>query len=660
MRRAALALLLAMLFAASLPVTLGAQPKRFTILHTNDLHSHLQGVSPELDYTPLSPGDDAALGGWSRLAAAIEAARLQRKNPVLVLDAGDFLMGSLFHMVAREQGLELGLLQAMGYDAVALGNHEFDLMPDGLARILSAAAAHRYLPPVLFASAVFDPDDPKDDSLEKVCAGGLVQRYKIIERGGVRFGLFAIIGKDAAEVAPFASPVSFRDPIEVSKEMVALLRGEEKVEVVICLSHSGLSKDPGKSEDLLLAREVPGIDIIISGHTHTLLEAPLQVGGTIIVQAWEYGKELGALDFEVDGGRVRLLDWRKVPLDDARPGDRLIQARIDVAKRLVDENVLAGHGWSYAQVLAETDFDLQAAEAETGLGNLVADSIRWYVDRVDSDPGDPGRRVTLAVESGGVIRDEILKGRTGRLTVADLFRVLPLGVGLDGSMAYPLISIYLTGAEIRKALEIVASVHPLKGSDYFLQVSGARFTYNPRRVLFDRVSRVELGSAERGWTRLDTSKGNTALYRVVANYYNSAFLKLIGGFTFHILDIVPKDREGKPIQDLADARVDADPARPGIQELKEWVGFLEYAQSFPDADGDGIPEIPARYAGPEGRIVRAPSLNPVALLAGAGWVTWAAIGAVVLVLAVLAGLVLLIVWLVRRLVRRRPPSPRPA
>jgi len=656
MRRAIAAAVFAVLFAASL----SAEAKRFTILHTNDLHSHLQGVSPELDYTPLSPRDDATLGGWSRLAAAIEAARLERKNPVLVLDAGDFLMGSLFHLVAREQGLELGLLQAMGYDAVALGNHEFDLMPDGLARILSAAAAHRYLPPVLFASAVFDPDDPEDDSLEKVCAAGLVQRYKIIERGGVRFGLFAIMGKDAAEVAPFASPVSFRDPIEVAKEMVALLREQEKAEVVICLSHSGLSKDPGKSEDLLLAREVPGIDIIVSGHTHTLLEAPLRVGETIIVQAWEYGKELGALDFEVEGGQVRLLDWKKVPLDDARPGDRLIQTRVDAAKRLLDQSVLAVYGWSYAQVLAETDFDLKAAEAETGLGNLVADSIRWYVDRVDSDPGDPGSRVTLAVESGGVIRDEILKGSTGRLTVADLFRVLPLGVGLDGSMAYPLISIYLTGAEIRKALEIVASVHPLKGSDYFLQVSGVRFTYNPRRVLFDRVSPVELGSREQGWTRLDTSKGNTTLYRVVANYYNSAFLKLIGGFTFHILDIVPKDREGRAIQDLADARVDADPARPGVQELKEWVGLLEYAQGFPDTDSDGIPEIPARYAGPEGRIVRAPSLNPVALLAGAGWVTWAAIGAVVLLLAVLAGLVLLIVWLARRLGRRRPPSPRPA
>jgi len=304
-------------------------------------------------------------------------------------------------------------------------------------------------------------------------------------------------------------------------------------------------------------------------------------------------------------------------------------------------------------VLAETGFDLKAAEAETGLGNLVADSIRWYVDRVDSDPADPGSRVTLAVESGGVIRDEILRGSTGRVTVADLFRVLPLGVGLDGSMAYPLIGIYLTGAEIRKALEIVASVHPLKGSDYFLQVSGVRFIYNPRKVLFDRVSRVEIGSEEQGWTRLDTSRRNPALYRVVANYYNSAFLKLIGGFTFHILDIVPKDRQGAPIQDLADARVDADPSRPGIQELKEWVGLVQYVRSFPDADADGIPDIPARYAGVEGRIVRAPSLSPVALLAGASWVTWAVVGAVVLVLALLAGIALLIAWLIRRGVQRR-------
>jgi 5'-nucleotidase len=442
--------------------------------------------------------------------------------------------------------------------------------------------------------------------------------------------------------------------------MVKLLRGRERADVVICLSHSGLSKDPSKSEDELLARKVPGIDIIVSGHTHTRLDAPLTVGATIIVQAWEYGKQLGVLDFTVDAGKVTFQGWQALAIDDSIPGDPEIQARIYSYKKLLDEQALAGHGLTYGQVLVETGFDLKGAEAENGLGNLVADSIRWYVNERDSDPADPLSRVTLAVESGGVIRDDILRGTTGRETVADLFRVMPLGIGLDDTMAYPLIGVYLTATEIKKALEIVASVYPLKGSDYFLQVSGARFTYNPRRMLFDRVTGVWLGSEEEGWRRLDTSGRNATLYRVVANYYNSAFLKLIGGFTFHILDIVPKDREGRPIQDLANARVDADPARPGIQELKEWVGLLSYAQSFPDADGDGVPEIPARYAGPEGRIVRAPSLNPVALLAGAGWVTWAAIGAVVLVLAVLAGLVLLIVWLVRRLVRRRPPSPRPA
>ncbi len=631
---------------------LSAEPGRFTILHTNDLHSHLQGVSPELDYSPLAPNNDATLGGWSRLAAAIAREREARRNPVLVLDAGDFLMGTLFHTVTREEGLELVLLAAMGYDAVSLGNHEFDLMPGGLAGILSAAKRKNGLPPVLFASAEFDPADPGDDSLAEVFAAGLVKPYTVLEKGGVRFGLFAVIGKDAAEVAPFASPVKLRDPIETAKEIVAVLRGRERAHVVVCLSHSGLSPDSGKSEDVVLAKKVPGIDIIISGHTHTRLDAPIVVGSTIIVQAWEYGKQLGVLDFEVDGGKVRLVGWKPLALDDSIGGDPAIQARIDSAVGLIDERVLSAHGFSYRQVTAETSFDLRAAEAETGLGNLVADSIRWYVDRIDSDPADPSSRVTLAVESGGVIRDEILRGSSGRITTADLFRVLPLGIGLDDAMGYPLVSMYLTGAEIRKALEIVASVHPLKGSDYFLQVSGVRFRYNPRRMLFDRVTEIQIGSENKGWRPLDTSRRNPALYRVTANYYNSTFLKLIGGFTFGILDIVPKDRAGLPIEDLADARIDADRSRPGIQELKEWVAFLEYARSFPDTDGDGIPEIPARYAGPEGRIVKAPSLKPAALLAGAGWVTWAALGAAVLALGLLAGAAVLTARLVSWLRRR--------
>lgn len=633
---------------------LGAESRRVTILHTNDLHSHLQGVSPELDYSPLSVNDDATVGGWSRLAAAIATMRAQREGVVLTLDAGDFLMGSAFHMVAREEALELNLLQAMGYDAVCLGNHEFDLMPGGLARILTTADARGGLPPVLHASAVFSAEDPGDDALQRVFAAGLVTPYRVIERGGLRFGLFGLLGADAAEVAPFASPVEFRPAVEVARELVKLLRDQEKVDVVICLSHSGLHPvDVDKSEDVLLAREVPGIDVIVSGHTHSRLEKPLVENGTIIAQAWEYGRQLGVLDLDVENGKVSLVGWRAVALDDSIRGDPAIQSRIDSYKRIVDRRVFAQYGLAYDQVLAETAFDLEGAEAENGLGNLVTDAIRWYVDRHDADPGDSGSRVTLAVESGGIIRDNLLKGSTGKLTTADLFRVLPLGIGLDDSMAYPLISIYMTGSEIRKALEIVASVHPLKGSDYFLQVSGARFRYNPRRVPFDRVNAVEIGSDEEGWRPLDTSRRNPTLYRVIANYYNSAFLKLIGGFTFGILNIVPKDRDGRPIADLADARIDADKSQAGIQELKEWVGLLEYVRQLPDTDGDGIPDIPARYAAPQGRIVRAPSLSPLALLAHASYVTWAVVGAALLVLALIAALILLTLHIVRRALRRR-------
>jgi len=107
------------------PTWLLGGEKSLTILHTNDLHSHLLGFSPNIDYSPLKTDDDATVGGWSRIAAAIKSEKAKRTNPTLVLDAGDFLMGSLFHMVAREEGLELRVLKEMGYDVITLGNHEF-------------------------------------------------------------------------------------------------------------------------------------------------------------------------------------------------------------------------------------------------------------------------------------------------------------------------------------------------------------------------------------------------------------------------------------------------------------------------------------------------------------------------------------------------------
>ena len=611
-----------------------AAEKRITIVHTNDMHSHLQGFSPEIDYQPFIVNADETRGGWSRVAAVIQKTKREKSSPVLVVDAGDYTMGSFFHMLNREEAFELRLLKAMGYDVVSLGNHEFDLKPAGLTATLRTAQARGGMPQIVFANAVFDRQKPELADLEYAFGQAGVKSYTILERDGLKIGVFGILGKDAIEVSPFAKPLKFSDPIQAARNMVKILREQQKADLVVCLSHSGLRDNPKKSEDEILASEVKGIDIIVSGHTHTLLGKPLLVNGTLIVQAGSYGKHVGVLDIAWESGRVALKNYTLIPVDSSVAGDPKIQRMIDSFKQQLNARLLGPKNWSYDRIVAETAWDLKLAAEESPLGNLLADSIRWSVNRVSFDPGDPSSRVIVAVESNGVIRDDLLRGKTGQVGFGDLFRTIPLGIGVDDTMSYPLVSFYLYGYELKRALEILTTVRPLKSNnDYFLQLSGLRFTYNPRRVPFDRVTAVEIGSEEEGYQPLDYSASNTRLYRVAANIYNATFLKVVGRFTYSLLEITPKDQNGRPLEKLSGALVDADPSLPGIQELKEWEGVLRYVQSFPDTNGNGIPDFPAKYSGKLGRIVEAPSCNPVHLfsrpatptiivLAGAGVVLW--------------------------------------
>ena len=620
-----------------------------TIVHSNDLHSHLLGFSPNIDYTPLETGDDKTVGGWARIATVIRNVKQDRANPVLVVDAGDFLMGSLFHMLSREESFELRLMKAMGYDVTTLGNHEFDLKPAGLARILTANKRDQ-IPSVVFSSAIFSSESRADDKLEEVFAEGIVEPCLIMERDGIRIGFFGLMGKDAAEVSPFASPVKFEDPIDAARKMVKKLRGEEKADIVICLSHSGLSDNPEKSEDEILAKEAPGIDIIVSGHTHTKTGIR-KVNDTLVVQAWCYGRQVGVMDIDWSDGRVSLKNYRLIDINDSIKGDPGIAAMIDDFESRINEDMLAGEGLEFRQIIAATPFDLEIREDECNLGNLIADSIRWYINKNDSNPDDPATQVEVGVVSNGVIRDDIEIGKTGDVAVCDTFRAIPLGIGFDDhvSMGYPLISFYIYPSEIKKALEILTSIYPMKGGDYYLQISGVRFSYNPNRMLFDRVTEIWLGDEENGYSLLDYSKSNKRLIRVAADIYNATFLKVVGNFTWHFLDIFPKDRDGNSVADLRSLRVDADKQAPGIQELKEYMGVLEYVRSFPDTTGDGVPDIPEKYRGKLGRQLVETSWNPFKLLKRGTHVTWIACGVLLIVLSMFV----LIVGFGRRVIRRR-------
>jgi 5'-nucleotidase len=189
-----------------------AQPepsKKLIILHTNDLHSRLNGFSPEVEYSPLRPNDDQTLGGFARIATLIAREREQYGSEVLVMDAGDFLMGTFFSTMEATYGFQLSLMKKMGYDFVNLGNHEFDYGPWSLAKILGKSADSNTIPFLIASNISFSAKDTSDDALKALIDRKILNTYRVVEKNGLRLGIFGILGVSAIDDAPLARPVKF-------------------------------------------------------------------------------------------------------------------------------------------------------------------------------------------------------------------------------------------------------------------------------------------------------------------------------------------------------------------------------------------------------------------------------------------------------------------
>ncbi|MDY6935807.1 MAG: metallophosphatase [Spirochaetota bacterium] len=312
----------------AIPKSLLAKEGGLTIIHTNDLHSYLFGFSL-VDNLPLISDSEEGLGGWARIASVINKERNNRDNSVLVLDAGDFLVGAFPYDIGIDKNSIPNLMKEMGYDAITLGNHDFDLGPGGLAEILLSSYKRGSIPEIIFSSAIFSKERGEDDSLEALFNKKIISPYIILEKYGFRIGIFGVMGRNAAMMSPFAYPVKFKDPIQVSIEMIKLLKIEKRMDMVICLSHSGLAKDALKSEDEILATKVEGIDIIISGHTHTKLITPIIISDTIIVQAGEYGMHVGVLDVYYKDGMSQFRRYNLIEINDRIKKDERIQKKIE-------------------------------------------------------------------------------------------------------------------------------------------------------------------------------------------------------------------------------------------------------------------------------------------------------------------------------------------
>lgn len=604
------------------------------ILFTHDLHSHLD------EY--VIAGE--SVGGAARLKTLADARRAENAASIFV-DGGDFSMGTLYQTIFDTDAVELTMLGYLGVDASTFGNHEFDYRSEGVADMFRAALENAETDPSLKLPQflIANIDWEKHTSDENLLIRSALDDYgstscTVIERGGVKFGIFGVMGEDADACAP-TSGIDFEDIIAVSKEMVETLKAQG-ADIIVCLSHSGTWADIDQSEDDQLALAVPEIDVIVSGHTHTRLDQPIRHGDTYIVSCGEYGQFLGELDLSRrSDGRWEIENYILHPVDDSVAADRETAARLDEYRERINNVYLKDFGFTYDQVLAVNPVPFkQLVDFGLGLGgeplgSIIADAYRYAVREAE---GEEYEYVTAAVAPLGTIRDTL---QTGELTVWDAFNVCSLGIGKDNITGYPLVSVYLTGAEIRIAAEIDISVSPLMSAAR-LYPSGVVWTYNPNRMILNRVTDVKLVDDEGGLQELEDDK----LYRAVLGLYAAQMLGSVEEVSYGILSITPKDKNGMPIEDYEEHIVYD---RDG-NEVKEWYALASYLASF-EKNEDGVSVIPERYAEPDERKLCEDSEDIFDILKNPNTIACTMYGVILLIIALMA----FAVWFAVRNIRRR-------
>lgn len=443
---------------------------RLVLLYQNDLHGYLEP----------SDAENGSWGGIARIAHIVQSWRSRHPGGVLWLDAGDAFHGAPLASLLDGDPV-VDVLNAAGLDAMALGNHDFNF---GQARLVELMEQARF--PILSANTVrFDANAPvgAPGGFGLVAATGepLAPPVAFFDVAGIRV---AVLGLTTPNTGTSMHPgavagLAFQDPVAVAAAWVPVLR--KRADLVIALTHIGYSVDRE------LAAAVPGIDVIVGGYTHTLLEGAEQVGDTLIVQAGEFGRYLGVLELTVEGGRVIEHSARLVPITSDVPAHPDVEALVGRwAARLTDR---------LAEPVGRTAVDLGGGEdvlvrvQETALANLIADAFR---DVAGADIG---------FVNGGAVRGFI---PTGPIRFGDLTAVLPFGGNL--------VVLELTGAELVAALEQGLRAYP-QMSGGFLQVSGLTFVFDPGRPVGERVVEVKVGGEPVDYGRT---------YRVAVNDFLAA------------------------------------------------------------------------------------------------------------------------------------------
>ena len=553
----------AVLLCATISMSLFAQ-KKADIVFIHDVHSFLKDLP--------------------KAKTLID--RQKAKNPdTIVVDGGDFSMGTLYQTIFETQASEFRTLGKLGFDASTIGNHEFDYGAQSLSNMFDTALnSGDPLPQFVLCNV----DWTKDNEYTKIFKASMDRinnkDYIMLKKGDLNVAVIGVFGADAFFCSPTCE-LTFTDQYEAVKRTVATIKANEKADLIICLSHSGTWDDPKKSEDEILAKKVPELDVIISAHTHTVLEKPIIKGETIIASCGAYSQYLGNISLtQKPNGRWQLDEYRLDSLKADIEKDPDIEKDIAGFDISVDEEYLSLFGYTSNQILSKSDYTY---DINHEVGYLMADAIYDTVESL-------GTPVDVVVVPEGVTRGTYQKGD---VIVSDVFESYSLGIGPDKLTGYPLIDMYFTGKEMIEVAEIDCSLSGFI-SYVRLYTSGVTYKYNPRRLILDKVTDVYITKRDGTKELVDPNK----LYRVVTDMYTGQMIGSILDMTFGLISVVPKDKNGNPITDWNNAI---------IHDLRgnEQKGWLAIAASLGKME-----TLPSYAEAEKTAIIAEPSLNPVSLL----------------------------------------------
>ncbi len=441
-------LILSLLVAcvAPTPTIAPAGPLKVTLLHTNDMHGYLEG-----QMLTGSDGKSFEFGGLPHALGTIARLKREAAGPVLLFDTGDLWVGTLASN--RDQGKTIiAAMNAIGYDAMTLGNHDFD---QGVAVVQARASEARF--PILIANIV-------EASSGKV--PGWAKAYIVKEIAGIRFG---IIGVAYARTPGISSKVKelqafkFIDELETLRQILPEVK--RQADVIIVLSHAGFDADQR------IAEALPDINVIVGGHTHTELRTPKVIGNTIIVQAGARAQHIGRLELTIDRASKRIVDYTRNNLLVAVVSNKA-ETPQDIAAMF--DKLIAEGRTATRRVIGETAIDLLRAYTPDGrtsgehpAGNLVVDAMLW-ANQAGDTPAD------VAIHNNAGIRADIPRGP---ITYGQLYEMLPFD--------NVLVAMDLKGEHIKAVLEVAASCPRVN-----TLVAGMSFTYNCALPAGNRISNI--------------------------------------------------------------------------------------------------------------------------------------------------------------------------